>query len=469
VDTACDLGSARLGQRRPQRRPTRFGCGSAALCCLTLLRLLTSPAAAQTFTFTTIAGSVTNYGSADGTNTDAQFEYPSGIAVDQQANLFVADTSNNTIRKITPTGSNWVVTTIAGFPSLGGPGGTNDGTNADARFDKPNGVAVDRAGNLFVVDHYNQTIRKITPSGTNWIVTTIAGSPQQMGYADGTNSDARFWTPTGIAIDGQGNLFVADTFTFTIRKIASSGTNWVVTTIAGSAYNFGFADGTNQDAQFDFPFGLCVDASNNVYVADNGNHAIRKITPVGNDWVVTTVAGASIIGSANGTNSDARFFFPADITVDRAGNLYVTDQSNDTIRKIVPVGTNWLVSTIGGLPKQPGHTDGVGTDARFDWPWGITMDHNGILYVVDWRNSTIRKGVPSYSPPSLGVSLAGTQAIVSWPLSAITYVLQSAATLSPGATWLPITNGVAILDNDFVLTNDASGGSAFYRLVSTHQ
>jgi streptogramin lyase len=431
------------------------------------LCLLVTSSRAQTFTFTTVAGSLTNYGSADGTNTDAQFEYPSGIAVDEKGNLFVADTSNDTIRKIQRVGQDWVVSTIAGSPSLGRTGGTNDGVNGDARFWRPNGVAVSTNGNVFVVDHYNHTIRKITPSGTNWIVTTIAGLALEFGYADGTNSDARFWSPTGITIDSQGNLFVADTFTFTIRKVTQIGADWVVTTIAG-APEYGFADGTNGSARFDGPFGICVDVSNNLYVADLNNQAIRKITPVGSNWVVSTVAGTNVMGNSNGTNSDARFHYPADVIVDRAGNLYVTDQYNDTIRKITPLGTNWLVSTIGGLPLQPGHADGIGTDARFDWPWGITIDTNGNLFVADWRNSIIRMGVPFNSLPSLTVAPAGTQIAVSWPLSASRFVLQSAGILSPTAPWTSLENGIVIVGNDFVLTNNASARSAFYRLISTN-
>src|SRR5437660_10342627 len=224
---------------------------------LTYLCLSAIDLSAQSYTFTALVGSVA--GTNDGINSSAQFDFPSGIAVDRAGNLFVADTSNNTIRKVSPAGPDWVVTTIVGVPALGGVGGTKDGINNNARFWKPNGVAVDTNGNIFVVDHYTHTIRKITPSGTNWVVSTIAGVGQMMGYADGTNSDARFSSPTGIAIDKDGNLIVSDTFTYTIRKITPVGTNWVVTTIAGGPYEFGLADGTNSEAQFNLPFGLTVD------------------------------------------------------------------------------------------------------------------------------------------------------------------------------------------------------------------
>jgi sugar lactone lactonase YvrE len=174
------------------------------------------------------------------------------------------------------------------------------------------------------------------------------------------------------------------------------GTNWVTTTIAGLATNWGSADGTNSDARFDSPDGVAVDTSGNLYVAEYGNSTIRKVAPVGTtNWVTSTIAGsAGHRGSADGTNSAARFYIPMGVAVDSAGNVYVADSYNHTIRKVSAVGTNWVTSTIGGTATNIGSADGIGSDARFHYPMGVAVDTNGNLYVADTYNNTIRLGVP---------------------------------------------------------------------------
>jgi hypothetical protein len=362
---------------------------------------------AQTFTFTTLAGGA--QGTNDGVNGAAQFDFPAGIAADSQGNLFVSDTSNNTIRKVTPVGDDWVVTTIAGLPALGGIGATNDGVNGQARFYHPEGVVADGNGNLFVVDHDNNTVRQLTLSGTNWTVTTVAGWGGLRGSVDGTNSDVRFWGPRGIAMDGGGSFYITDASTHIIRKMAHIGTDWVVTTIAGLAANFNLTDGTNSDARFNYPFGLAIDSNTNIYVADFANHAIRKMRPVGTNWVVTTIAGNGNRGSADGTNKQAQFNFPAGVALDKDGNLYVSDQSNYTIRKMTPIGTNWVVTTIGGVALAQGTNNGVGTNAHFYKPWGLAVDGHGHLFIVDYANQMIREGVrPSGAAPPVRIARSAT-------------------------------------------------------------
>jgi hypothetical protein len=352
-------------------------------------------------------------GSADGTGSEAQFDYPSSVAVDGAGNVYVADTGNNTIRKIMSGG---VVTTLAG--TAGVIGGSADGTGSAAQFGHPSGVAVDGAGNVYVADTYNNTIRKITPGG---VVTTLAGAtyntiPKFGGdpsNTDGTGSEARFYWPSGIAVDGAGNVYVADTYNCTIRKITPGG---VVTTFAGRAQAPGSADGTGSAALFNYPAGVAVDGNGNVYVADTRNNTVRKISP--NGLVATLAGSAGVTGSADGTGRGAQFNIPSGLAVDGAGNVYVADFGNDTIRKIT---FGAVVTTLAGTPGAAGSTDGTGSGAQINGPAGVAVDATGNVYVADSGNGTIRKGT--------SVSLV----IATQPHS-LTVVAGAAATFSVGAS-----------------------------------
>ena len=325
---------------------------------------------ATPYTFTTIAGT-TGYGSVDGTNGAAQFALPCSVAVDSAGNLYVADSVNSTIREVTPVGANWVVTTLAG---LAGCTGTNDGAGSAARFYYPNGVAVDSAGNVYVADSGNHTIREVTPVGTNWVVTTLAGLAGSAGTNDGAGNAARFNYPGGVAVDSAGNLYVADTANDTIREVTPVGANWVVTTLAGLAGSAGSANGTGNAARFYLPYGVTVATNGNVYVADTANHTIREVTLKGTNWGVTTLAGlAGNWGSANGTGSAARFDWPYGVTVDMNGNVYVADSANSTIRKVTPAGA---VGTPAGSAGSFGTNDGTGSAARFGFPFSVAVDQH---------------------------------------------------------------------------------------------
>jgi hypothetical protein len=333
-------------------------------------------ATAQEYTFTTLAGPPeVGPGDADGLGSLARFRGLRGAAVDSAGNVYVADSVNHTIRKVTPGG---VVTTLAG---LAGSQGSADGTGSAALFNQPSGAAVDGAGNVYVADTSNHTIRKVTPGG---VVTTLAGLAGSQGSDDGTGSAARFYVPSGVAVDSAGNVYVADSVNFTIRKVTPGG---AVTTLAGLARSSGSADGTGSAARFSYPSGVAVDSTGNVCVADSGT--IRKVTPVA---VVTTLAGvAGSRGSADGTGSAARFHLPYDVAVDRAGNGYVADADNNTIRKVTPGG---VVTTLAGLAESPGSDDGTGSAARFNDPYGVAVDSAGNVYVADSGNFTIRKVTP---------------------------------------------------------------------------
>ena len=341
---------------------------------------------------TTIAGLTGSVGSANGTGGAARFSFPQGLAIDGTGNLYVGDTDNYTIRKVTPVGTNWVVTTLVGRAGISG---SVDGTNSAARLSDPKGVAVDSAGNIYVADEENHTIRLVTPVGTDWVVTTPAGLAHNPGSADGTGNAARFADPYGVAVDNTGNVYVADIFNDAIRKVTPVGTNWVVTTLAGVGGNYGSTDGAGNLALFKGPAGVTVDSAGNTYVADQVNHTIRKVTAAGEVLTLSGLAGFG--GSTNGTGSDARFFVPQGVAVDGAGNLYVVERGNSTIRKVTPVGTNWAVTTLAGLAFSEGSADGTGIVARFAEPKGLAADSAGNVYVADSNNSTIRRVTPAGS------------------------------------------------------------------------
>ena len=263
----------------------------------------------------------------DGINSNAQFLNATGVAVDTAGDVYLTDQGNNAIRKITPLGTNWIVTTLAG-----GAQGSLDGADTSAQFYAPTGIAIDSSGKLYVTDQYNSTIRQITPVDTNWVVSTIAGSAGIAGNLDGTNSNARFSVPAGIALDGFGNIFVADEGNNSIRKITPSGTNWIVATIAGGAS--GNHDGTNRTAQFSGPSGVAVDTNGRVFVADQFNNTIRLLTPVGTNWVVSTIAGQSVAGRSDGTGTNAQFDAPVNVAVDGSNNVFVLDFFNNAIREM---------------------------------------------------------------------------------------------------------------------------------------
>jgi hypothetical protein len=375
----------------------------AFLFAVGILILGLTSVSAQIYDFTTIAGTAGTTGSVDAVGTSALFNYPMGIAInDTSTNIYVADYGNSTIRKIIPLSGKWVVTTIAG---TAGTTGSVDGIGA--LFNYPTGIAISDSGTLYVADYGNSTIRAIVPQAGSWVVTTVAGTAGTTGSGDGLGSTALFSNPVSVAVDSAGNVYVADYGNNTIRQITTVGENWYVSTIAGCAVCAqGSADGTNSSARFKNPVSVAVDSAGNVYVADNGNNTIRKITPSGTNWVVSTIAGqAGKPGSADGTNSNARFYQPTGLAVDASNNLYVSDTGNDVIRKITPVGMNWVVTTIAGTARKSGSANGTGSSARFNMPEGVTTDSSGNLYVADTYNDTIRRGL---ALPATFVPFQGT-------------------------------------------------------------
>jgi len=418
-------------------------------------------------TVSVLAGSGT-LGSVNGTGTAARFNNPNGLKVDAAGNVYVADTDNRLIRKITATG---VVSTLAGD----GTNSSNNGYGTAASFKGPFGIAIDGKGNLVVSEQSGARIRKISlkgydispalPAGLSFNTTTgiISGTPTELspvtpytvlagnaggvatstfnievvnpavninsapvisytdqvftknvvitpvapthsggavpatvygevsyhagstdGYQDGPATSARFGGVSGAAFDSHGNMFIAEWYGHRIRKMTPGGE---VSTFAGSSVQ-GSANGTGTAASFNFPYHIAIDANDNLFVTDRNNQLIRKITPAG---VVTTFAGSGLSGSANGTGTAASFSSPLGITIDASNNLYVTESSNDNIRKITPAG---VVTTFAGNGTA-GFANGAGTAAIFNNPSDIAIDNNGNLYVADQGNHRIRKITPT--------------------------------------------------------------------------
>lgn len=314
----------------------------------------------------TLAGSETP-GMVDGIGSSAKFHYPSGIALDIAGNLYVSDNANHTIRKITPHG---LVSTFAGT----GEAGFADGDRLRAKFNSPYGLAIDQQGNLYVGDVANHRIRKISPDGK---VTTLAGAKK--GFSDRTGGQAKFNHPYGVAVDNNNDVFVADSYNNKIRKITPDGK---VTTIAGNGHD-GFVDGSVLQAEFYVPIGIVVDADGNIYIGDEGNSSIRKITSDGN---VSTLAGNGKFSYSDGVGRNAAFNAPGAIALDAEGNLFVADYFNNSIRKVSPTGN---VSKIAGNLKK-GFADGKASEAQFHYPFGIAVNQEGVIYVGDHFNHRVR-------------------------------------------------------------------------------
>ena len=479
---------------------------AALLLILTLGAAASAPAYGQSYaasyTFSTYAGQPAAFGSfpsspgsTDGTTGIVRFASPNGLAIDGTGAIYIADTASDVVRKVSAGGT--VVSTYAGAANTPG---SQDGTGALAGFNAPLGVATDAAGKVYVADTKNDTIRVIAPGGA---VSTLAGTPGTAAGKDGTGAAARFNRPAAVAVDSAGNVYVADTGNDTVREITTGG---VVTTLAGTAGHAGSADGGGSSALFSSPSGIAVDSAGKVYVADTGNGSIRVIASgsvttlasglsnptalsvdgTGNVHVVTTstnfifnghTQGISVVSptgvviavsaftaqdnvsgivqpggiaidpsgntlvsdpdsgmirrqlassgvvsiftgtdettgapswriagagtSLDGTVGTARFSAPAGIAVDATGNVYVADTGNHTLRKVSPNGTT--VTTFAGAAGQPGGADGTGAGARFNGPTGLAIDVSGILYVADTGNQAIRKVSASGAVTTLAV------------------------------------------------------------------
>ena len=312
-----------------------------------------------------------NAGTGNGANLAASFDQPVGLTVDANNDLFVAERGGDDIREI----SHGTVTTFAGGTGVG----TLNGPAATATFDYPIALAFDRAGNLFVADHDNDMIREVSALG---IVSTFAGTGVA-GSMDGPGATAQFSAPQGTVFDASGNLYIPDLGNNEVRIISPAG---IVGTYAGTGA-VGSADGPAASATFNAPSGIAIDAAGNIYVSDTSNQKIRKITPAG---TVSTLAGTGAVGATNGPGATATFDHPQSIVINAGGDLLVSDQYNQLIRKVTPAG---VVSTVAGSGAT-GAANGLGTSASFNQPTALVSDSNGIIYVADFANNLIRAITP---------------------------------------------------------------------------
>jgi streptogramin lyase len=355
---------------------------------ITLILLIFSHFSNNAQIITTIAGNGTEGFAGDGKlATDANLWRPFGLAVDRTGNVYIADVENNKIRKINS--NTGILTTIAGN-GIQGYGG--DGKQATlAKLNYPYGVTLDDSSNIYIAEFYNHRIRKVNAK-TN-IITTVAGNGKQGtqgSIGDGLPAiDAILYFPTSVAVSKSGDIYIADQGNHKIRKV-DFGTG-IISTIAGVAGNGeGYDGGLAINSPLNYPYGVALDSSNNVYIADRQNHRIRKINS--KTGIITTVAGDGINGYGGDNNiaTDANLSSPTCVNIDTKGNIYIADQNNHRIRK---VNTNTgIITTIAGNGNATYGGDGANSvDANLNYPTGVSSDIYGNIYIADKNNNRVRK------------------------------------------------------------------------------
>ncbi len=374
---------------------------------------------------TTVAGNGTATYAGDGeAATNASLHLPYGVVFDDSGNLYIADRSNNRIREVD---TNGIITTVAGNGTATYAGDGGMATNASLYL--PYGVAFDKFGNLYIADYYNNRIRKVA---TNGIITTVAGKGAIAYSGDGgVATNASLHSPSGVAFDASGNLYIADTSNNRIRKVATSG---IITTVAGNGTATYAGDGgAATNASLRLSSGVAFDASGNLYIADRINNRIRKVDTNG---IITTVAGngTATYAGDGGAATNASLYYPSGVAFDASGNLYIADYNNNRIRK---VDTNGIITTVAGNGTATYVGDGgVATNASLYNPWGVAFDNSGNMFVADTSNNRIREvdfaGYPTFTINNIGVTNAGNYTVViSSPYGSITSSVASITIASP--------------------------------------
>ncbi len=410
-----------------------------------------------TLTLSTVAGTGTGGYNGDGPATSAQLNTPSGVTADIFGNVYIADQSNQRIRKVTA--ATGVISTIAGT-GLGGYAGEGGPATA-ARLNSPVGLAVDASGNVFIADYYNQRIRKV--SAATGIISTVAGNGTA-GYSGdgGAATTASLYYPTGVAVDGAGNIYIADRSNHRVRMVSAATS--IITTIAGTGTaGVGGDGGPGSAAQLNNPAGVAADAVGNVYIADTNNSRIRRVTA--GTGIISTFVGTSTTGydGESVVPTLAKLYFPTGVAVDPAGNLYIADQYNHRIRK-VSAATGLITTVVGSANGLYGGDGGAASAGQLLYPYGVGVDGGGSVYVADTNNDRVRKAavlVPA--PTGLTVTRAGTGASLSWTGS----VGASSYRIYRGTTWggeTLLTAGVVTVP--YIDSTVAAGTTYFYKVTT---
>ena len=344
----------------------------------------------------TIAGIANDfdYNGDGGPATAANLGYVTGIAVDVQGNIYFVDGAANVIRKIDA--STETITTIAGTflgfnvndptPYFG-----DGGPATAAHLNVPLGVAADVSGNVYIADGGNNIVRKVTSS--TGVITTIAGkAPGSLGYSGdgGLASSAEFYTPYDVAVDQSGNVYIVDSQNHAVRKITVA--TGIITTIAGSGpthSGYNGDGGPATSATLNSPQGVAVDASGNVFIVDAGNHVVRKVTAT--TGIITTIAGSGTYGYAGdgGPATSAKLYAPSRVAVDATGDVYIADQGSHVIRKVAT--STGIITTLAGTGSAGYSGDGgPATSAKLSSPQGVAVDASGNVFITDGGNSVIR-------------------------------------------------------------------------------
>lgn len=330
-------------------------------------------------TINTFAGNHTAGYSGDGsTATDAKCFAPAGAAVDAAGNVYFCELGNSVVRKVSPAG---VITTIAGTGVQGFSG--NGGPATAAQINQPTSVAVDNAGNIYFTDDANNMVRKITPDG---IINTIAGTGTA-GFSDNIPAtDAELNGPSGVALDKKGNIYIADVYNHSIRKIDTGG--HIVTICGDGSPGYSGDGGPANIAELNFPKGVAVDTGGNLFIVDQGNSVIRRINLAGN---IITYAGNGTFGYSGdgGLGYNAALNTPTEVAVDRHNALYIADFTNHVVRKVLPSGT---ISTVAGNGTNGYSGDGGSPlAAQMGGPYGIAINNTGDkMYITDEINNVVR-------------------------------------------------------------------------------
>ncbi|MBA3663048.1 MAG: T9SS type A sorting domain-containing protein [Bacteroidetes bacterium] len=390
----------------------------------------------------TIAGTgVSGYSGDGAAATIATLNNPAAVAVDAAGNIYIADASNNSIRKVNTSG---IISTLAG---TGVAGYSGDGAAATlATLNGPIGVAVDAVGNVYIADEYNHRIRKINTGG---VISTFAGTGV-LGYSgDGSAATiSTLYFPIGVAVDAAGNVYIADYGNDRIRKVNTGG---VISTIAGNGLGGYSGDGAAATlAQLSGPTGVAVDPTGNVYIADYVNHRIRKVNAGG---VISTLAGTGVAGySGDGAAATlAQLNYPFGVAEDAAGNVYISDKYNHCIRK---VNTGGIISTFAGTGVAGYSGDGAAaTLAQLNYPFGVAEDAAGNVYIADLSNNSIRKvscSGPTVTATSSNTLLCPTQSATLTGSGAATYTWSTGATTTVIAVSPSVTTSYTVVGTNTV-------------------